>query len=1237
MKIFLTLILLALTGVLHAQRINTIEYFFDTDPGIGSGTKMTLNSGDLDSTVNFALSGLTSGVHILNVRLKNSNNTWGTTYQSPVLIATGTDGSPTITSAEYFFDTDPGFGNGQSMAVNQAALDSVLNLPIAGLSSGVHLLNIRLRDANNTWSTTYQSGVLIVNGVAGAATIVNAEYYFDKDPGFGNGQSLPINKAALDSVVNFSVTGLTPGAHTIFVRLKNSNDSWSFAGQGNFILSGGTPGVPQIKSLEFFVDSDSGVNRNAILPLVPGASIDTTLSIPIPDNGGDSRTLGLRMANITGQVGNVALANVSLCDIYRPKAAFRTARYGSTFSLISNDQYNPTKHVKWLVNDTLIDSSYTTNYIVPNGYIGTKRVTEIAGSGCRLDTITQTISVQGVESYEPVYGSYGGDYVLNIYGGGLDTSMSVYLQNGSTIIYPYAKYSSDGNSMSAVFDFHSFHKTITGSIYMFDSYDVHIVFPDGYDYHQGRTISFERSEPNNGCNLGIAQLISCHNLPTEEDGTLTPYVTSSISGSNAIRAGVWSNQVLNITNTSATVVKGVPFYLLIPSYYDVDTSYWNIVVNNPALKDSLFVMTPVDTIANGIHLSYKLYALICPIIQGHETVSYPFRIRSTVSSESSSIYHWVDKNMFGSPFKAFWPPCVEEVFNLIIGFVPVAGCLNAAFDMSQASVAKLSGSSRAPDAVSMGLSVLGTAISCIPGGTAAVGLSKAVAQEATKEIAGMGLKNGPLIASLADKGLGGLQFGKNALADGACSVKALNDWEKQDYITRAGFDPNHLSGSFSFDTARHFVNNYSTQKYEASFENKPTATASAQHVMIVDTLNPDRFVFSSFQLRGFSIGDSMYSLPPFRRSLTRDVVIKSRQDMKVRFTADFDTLTGILHVDYFSISNTGVVIPPDSLDGFLPADVDGVTGTGSVRYEISARVAATMDTFSNIAHIYFDANVPIATNLWLNTVDTTAPKSTILRAVPVNDSTVKLMLQRSDEGSGINYNEIFIKASGDSLFRSAGFTSRDSVLVTADPTRTYQFFTKAVDNVNNKEIKDSAAEVTYSFSPLPVHLLSFSGVREGTRSKLLWTSTDEVNFSRYDVERSADGITFEKIGIETAKGGALNNNYIFYDELPFQKSNYYRLKQVDKDGAFVYSRVIRIDFDKAFTVAVTPVPAHDYIIIDGAENFRQVQLVDMSGRIVKQFSTTTGNNFDVHDLSAGMYLVRLVSDNGITTLKMVKE
>jgi len=73
------------------------------------------------------------------------------------------------------------------------------------------------------------------------------------------------------------------------------------------------------------------------------------------------------------------------------------------------------------------------------------------------------------------------------------------------------------------------------------------------------------------------------------------------------------------------------------------------------------------------------------------------------------------------------------------------------------------------------------------------------------------------------------------------------------------------------------------------------------------------------------------------------------------------------------------------------------------------------------------------------------------------------------------------------------------------------------------------------------------------------------------------------------------------------------------------------------SVSFTPVPAHDQIIIDGVENFKLVQLVDLSGRVVKQYAVTTGNTFDIHELSAGMYMVRLVSDHAVETLKMVKQ
>ena len=1242
MKIFFTLLLLALTGILHAQQINTIEYFFDNDPGVGSGTKMTLNSATLDSTVNFAISGLTSGVHILNIRLKNSSNTWGTTYQSPVLIATGTDGSPTITNAEYFFDTDPGFGKGQSMAVNQAALDSVLNLPITGLTSGVHLLNIRLKDANNSWSTTYQSGILIVNGAVGNTTIVSAEYYFDKDPGFGNGQSLPINKAALDSVVNFSVTGLTPGSHTIYVRLKNSSDSWSFAGQGSFLLSDGTPGIPQVKSLEYFSNADSGVSKNAILPLTPGASLDTSISVFVADNNTDSSILGLRLANQTGQIGNVALTSINLCDLYKPVGGFRRVRFGNSYSFVDSSLYNTTKQIRWMVNnvvDTLYNNSTLFNYTAPSGFVGTMTIGEIVGSGCRVDTTLLEIQGTGIESFSPYMGAVGRDFVLNIYGAGLDTLATVFLQHGSTVIYPYDKSAYDGKLLSAIFDFHNAPASNDPFHGYTDTYELHVHFSDGRD-----TVILQAVGMVNALacalygGLDRSLSITCDRV-AEANGV---FVTADLTGPDAIRTGIWNYYSLNVANVGYSLAKETPVWIYFPAEYDVQFDLnWRVPAAMPdsALVDSFppDVYTAIDTVIDGVHRRYKVYGLIPPFINPGQTWTVDFKIRTTQLA-ADTIEYWVQQPMFGSPPGPGWLGCLHDG----LGYAPIIGCGVSLYDYlvpdkyygtsagfpasyrSDFSHGILRGAFK--DAQNFTMTLGGVALSCSGASKAA---AKVLSTDAVKKLTNF--------EKWADRTNSTYQNGVLAKCGPPIAMikKKLKDIAKV-----LSFDPNHLVGNSDYDDVRHFVGNFSPQNYRVSFENNPSATAPAQHVYIVDTLDPAKFVLSTFRFTGYRIGDSSYPVPPTRGQVIQTAGIKYYNDVQVQFVGSLDTTTGIVRMDFFTMDATGTRLVGDSsLKGFLPPDIDGMSGTGEIGFSVFAENLPTLSTFSNRAVIYFDNNAPIPTNTWMNTIDKTAPTGSIVKAIPVNDSTVNLVVQKGDVGSGFNFNELFVKGPGDTVFNALGQGSGDTLTFVGTPNQAYQVFTKAFDKVGNRQIKDSVADLSFTVmgTPLPTHLLSFTGQKVDTRVKLQWSAVNEVNFSHYDVERSGDGVTFTKIGTVAAQGGALTNYYQLYDEHPLPASNYYRLRQVENSGAFSFSRVIRIDFDKAFTVAVTPVPAQNYIIIDGAENFRQVQLVDMSGRIVKQFSTTSGNTFNVQDLSAGMYLVRLVSDSGITTLKMLKE
>ncbi len=112
---------------------------------------------------------------------------------------------------------------------------------------------------------------------------------------------------------------------------------------------------------------------------------------------------------------------------------------------------------------------------------------------------------------------------------------------------------------------------------------------------------------------------------------------------------------------------------------------------------------------------------------------------------------------------------------------------------------------------------------------------------------------------------------------------------------------------------------------------------------------------------------------------------------------------------------------------------------------------------------------------------------------------------------------------------------------------------------------------------LPVRLLSFAAVKDGNTVKVSWKSAEEINSSEYIVQRSADGISFTNIGTITAKGFA--SDYSFTDANPLTGSNFYRLKQVDKDGKFVYSKVVKINFTKLPGIRISPNPASSYIYL----------------------------------------------------------
>ncbi len=111
MKSILLVFSILLCSLISAQSIDSAEYFFDLDPGVGNGTSLTVNSSELSQTYSIDISILSDGFHDFYIRTFNSDNNWSHYDRSTIYIASFNSGQ-NVVAAEYYFDLDNGLGTG---------------------------------------------------------------------------------------------------------------------------------------------------------------------------------------------------------------------------------------------------------------------------------------------------------------------------------------------------------------------------------------------------------------------------------------------------------------------------------------------------------------------------------------------------------------------------------------------------------------------------------------------------------------------------------------------------------------------------------------------------------------------------------------------------------------------------------------------------------------------------------------------------------------------------------------------------------------------------------------------------------------------------------------------------------------------------------------------------------------------------------------------------------------------
>ncbi|MGA0557875.1 hypothetical protein ACO2Q8_14555 [Larkinella sp. VNQ87] len=149
---------------------------------------------------------------------------------------------------------------------------------------------------------------------------------------------------------------------------------------------------------------------------------------------------------------------------------------------------------------------------------------------------------------------------------------------------------------------------------------------------------------------------------------------------------------------------------------------------------------------------------------------------------------------------------------------------------------------------------------------------------------------------------------------------------------------------------------------------------------------------------------------------------------------------------------------------------------------------------------------------------------------------------------------------------------------------------------------------------LPVRLASFSGKRVENQVRLGWQTTFESNSAYFVVERSTDAKAFEALGRVVSLGFSESlQQYGFTDEAPVLGTNYYRLRQVDQDGRFAYSKIIGVGYDpSSYYFEARPVDKNRIEVLTNVPE-PVFNVVDLRGlRELRQVETLGANRYLIH-------------------------
>ncbi|WP_210463878.1 T9SS type A sorting domain-containing protein [Rufibacter roseolus] len=945
----------------------------------------------------------------------------------------------TVAKGEYFFDTDPGLGKAKALAVSPGGLvDVTAEVGTEGLTPGFHTLFVRFQDQNRRWGLSEGRTFLVEQRLAAAnSAIARAEYFFDSDPGLGKGKALPGGTGAVvDVSAEVGTEGLADGFHTLFVRFQDQKGHWGLSEGRTFLVERRLdPANTAVAKGEFFFDSDPGLGKGNALPVGMGGLVDITAEVGTEGLAPGFHTLFVRFQDKQGRWG---LSEGRAVHIRKGEDASATIVAAEYF--FDNANPEPGKGTPLVIErGAMLETERQINTAGlalgkhrlqlrlrdSRGTWGPPEIKEFTVANPRLDNIT------------PASGGNLGDVTMNILGASFDPGTKVRLKRTGQpdIAVPDSMVTTfNGDQVQAVLNLRG---KATGD------YDVELTLGNGTVLTKPKGFT-------------VIEGVAAH-----------PW--AEILGFDRIRIGQWQTYTLSYGNKGNVDAHGVPLYFAVSDEAEIKTDFafekpsesFNVAPN--AIYDSIPDYIVVDTLM-GYTKKMKLVSIYVPAIAGNSTNSLSFKVKVN-SSKPIEVFAWAGEPLFGSPLKGWASECMDNLFDLAAGTNPITNCLNNAFNtgyeagnvINKAIEKESWGHLAAGIFLKMPAVIVSNTLDCalspIKATTVAMKMIKTVIKVAAEKTTGN--------SGIGIPGTGGLNLDilESCLPPPEPPkppkpVQPVNSFDPNDKIGLAGAGPlNFITGTEVFP-------------YVIRFENKASATAAAQTVRIVDTLDMNTLDISTLQLGFFSFDDVIVNVPPGRKNYTVDVDLRPKNNLIVRIEAKLDEQKGILTWLYSSLDPATLLPTEDPEAGFLPPNKTAPQGEGGVFYTIKPKADLPTDAkIRNKAYIFFDNNEVIPTPTWANSVDKTPPVSKV-KELAQTQRTEEFRVEwgGADEGAGIAEYSVFVAVNGAPYKLWLDGVTTASALFKGKQDSTYHFYSVATDSAGYRESAPVVPDATTKVS-----------------------------------------------------------------------------------------------------------------------------------------------------------------------------